>query len=81
MGDLVQSLNGFQRMMFRWEQHLPLNALHLVNLAFHPDPVSTQRCLAQTCAALGLRKVRVDDRGQSLSWDTLAEMERDEAPP
>ena len=81
MGDLVQSLNGFQRMMFRWEQHLPLNALHLVNLAFHPDPVSTQRCLAQTCASLGLRKVRVDDRGQSLSWDTLAEMERDEAPP
>ncbi|MFN9373274.1 MAG: hypothetical protein ACK6D3_15440 [Planctomycetaceae bacterium] len=81
MGDLVQSLNGFQRMMFRWEQHLPLNALHLVEMAFHPDPASTQRCLAETCASLGLRKVRVDDRGRSLSWDTLNEAERDEVPP
>jgi len=81
MGDLVQPLNGLQRMMFRWEQHLPLNALHLVELAFHPDPGSAQRCLAETCTSLGLRKVRVDARGTSLSWDTLAETERDEAPP
>ncbi len=68
-------------MMFRWEQHLPLNALHLVELAFHPDPGSAQRCLAETCANLGLRKVRVDDRGKSLSWNTLDETERDEVPP
>jgi hypothetical protein len=81
MGDLVQPLNGFQQMMFRWEQHLPLNALHLVELAFHPDPGSAQRCLAETCVEVGLRKVSVDRKGKSLNWDTTAQTERDEAPP
>ena len=81
MGDLVQPLNGFQQMMFRWEQHLPINALHLVELAFHPDPGAAQRCLAETCTNLGMRKVRVDRKGMSLSWETAAQTERDEVPP
>ena len=70
MGEEIQPLNGFQQMMLRWEQHLPLNAMHFVELNSRPDRQHVSESLAEACRNLGLRRARVDQTGKTLIWES-----------
>jgi len=70
MGESLLPLNGFQQMMLRWEQHLPLNAMHLVELKSGPDSRVVADCLSAACSMLGLRRVCVDGAGRNLLWES-----------